>query len=231
LKPTDSNPWASSGNWERFSSLTPIGKRQVFDLTEPVTKSFIANGMTVHNCSEYMFVDDTACNLASLNVLTFFDADHRQFDIEAFKHGVRLWTIVLEISVLMASFPSEEIARLSYKFRTLGLGYANLGAMLMQAGIAYDSDAGRALCAALTAILTGESYATSAEIAREMGAFPGYETNRDDMLRVIRNHRRAAYDSARIKAHGSAMGNYENLDILPVGIDHAQFTASDPLAS
>src|SRR6201999_2901561 len=117
-------------HFDRVATLTPLGKQQVFDLTEPTTHSFIANGITVHNCSEYMFLDDTACNLASLNVLTFFDADHRQFDIEAFKHGTRLWTIVLEISVLMASFPSEEIARLSFKFRTLGLGYANLGAML-----------------------------------------------------------------------------------------------------
>src|SRR5690606_4689568 len=122
--------------------------------------------------------------------MTFFDAESKKFDIEAFKHGARLWTIVLEISVLMASFPSEEIARLSYRYRTLGLGYANLGAMLMQAGIAYDSDKGRGICAALTAILTGESYATSAEMAKEMGAFPGFDDNRGEMLRVIRNHRR-----------------------------------------
>src|SRR5207244_3555022 len=114
------------------------------------TESFIAAGITVHNCSEYMFLDDTACNLASLNVLTFFDSDSRRFDIEAYKHGIRLWTIVLEISVLMASFPSESIAKLSYKFRTLGLGYANLGAMLMHAGIPYDSDQGRSIWAALT---------------------------------------------------------------------------------
>src|SRR5438045_8001636 len=120
-----------------------------------------------------MFLDDTACNLASLNALTFFDSESRRFDVEAYKHGIRLWTIVLEISVLMASFPSEEIARLSYKFRTLGLGYANLGAMLMQAGIPYDSEKGRAICAALTAILTGESYATSAELPRGPGASPG----------------------------------------------------------
>src|SRR5205807_6561617 len=125
----------SEGHYDRFSSLNLIGKRQVFDLTEPLTHSFIANGLTVHNCSEYMFLDDTACNLASLNVLTFFDAESRRFDIEAYKHAIRLWTVVLEISVLMASFPSEEIARLSYQFRTLGLGYANLGAMLMQGGI------------------------------------------------------------------------------------------------
>src|SRR5207248_161936 len=138
-KPTHGHPWASA-NWDRFASLELLGTQQVFDLTEPRTNSFVANGLTVHNCSEYMFLDDTACNLASLNVLTFFDAEDRRFDTEGFKHGVRLWTIVLEVSVLMASFPSEEIARLSYMFRTLGLGYANLGAMLMQAGIAYDSE-------------------------------------------------------------------------------------------
>src|SRR5208282_1919688 len=167
---------------------------------------------------------DTACNLASLNVLTFFDAEAKRFDIEAFKHGIRLWTIVLEISVLMASFPSEEIARLSYHFRTLGLGYANLGAMLMQAGIAYDSDKGRAICAAITAILTGQSYATSAEMAQQLGAFPGFAENEGDMLRVIRNHRRAAY--------GKEMkGAYESLDIKPVEIDPSQFSETDPLAS
>jgi ribonucleoside-diphosphate reductase alpha chain len=213
-----------AGNWDHFAALVPMGRQQVFDLTEPETHSFVAGGITVHNCSEYMFLDDTACNLASLNVLTFFDAETRAFDIEAFKHGVRLWTIVLEISVLMASFPSEEIATLSYKFRTLGLGYANLGAMLMQAGIAYDSDKGRAICAALSAILTGESYATSAEMAAQLGAFPGYAENKNHMLRVIRNHRRAAYGKEK-------KGSYENLEILPVEIDSAQFSEADPLAS
>jgi ribonucleoside-diphosphate reductase alpha chain len=214
----------SAGNFDRFAELVPMGRQQVFDLTEPKTHSFVAGGITVHNCSEYMFLDDTACNLASLNVLTFFDGETRTFDIEAFKHSVRIWTIVLEISVLMASFPSEEIATLSYKFRTLGLGYANLGAMLMQAGIAYDSDKGRAVCAALSAVLTGESYAASAEMASELGAFPGYAENKNHMLRVIRNHRRAAY--------GKEMkGSYENLDIQPVEIDAAEFSDADPLAS
>ncbi|HEY0008092.1 MAG TPA: LAGLIDADG family homing endonuclease, partial [Tepidisphaeraceae bacterium] len=217
--------------WDRVASFQSIGTQQVFDLTEPLTHSFVANGLTVHNCSEYMFLDDTACNLASLNVLTFWDSKTRSFDLDGFKHGTKLWTIVLEISVLMASFPSEAIARLSYKFRTLGLGYANLGAMLMQAGIAYDSDKGRAICAALTAILTGESYATSAEMAKEMGAFAGYEENRADMLRVMRNHRRAAYnvqgDAAYLRSHG----DYEGLDIPPVGLDADQFEAKDTLAS
>ena len=221
----------SSGNWDRIQSFTAMGSQQVFDLTEPMTSSFIANGITVHNCSEYMFLDDTACNLASLNVMTFFDAEARSFDIEAYRHGARLWTIVLEISVLMASFPSEPIARLSYKFRTLGLGYANLGAMLMQAGIPYDSERGRAICAALTAILTGESYATSADMARELGSFPGYEENKSDCLRVLRNHRRAAYNVSQDEPARRLIGDFETLDIKPVGIDASQFSDVDPLCN
>ncbi len=221
----------STQNYDRFASLNLLGKQQVFDLTEPRTSSFVANGITIHNCSEYMFLDDTACNLASLNVLTFFDPEHRSFDVESFKHAIRLWTIVLEISVLMASFPSEEIARRSYKFRTLGLGYANLGEMLMQSGIPYDSPKARAICAGLSAILTGESYATSSEMARELGSFPGYAENEPEMLRVIRNHRRAAYDIANSSAARRAIGDYEMLDLKPVGIDESQFDSSDPLAS
>ncbi|MBX3455333.1 vitamin B12-dependent ribonucleotide reductase [Ferrovibrio sp.] len=165
-------------------------------------------------CSEYMFLDDTACNLASLNLMCF-RRDDGSFDIEGFEHACRLWTLTLEISVLMAQFPSREIARLSYEFRTLGLGYANLGALLMSCGFSYDSDTGRALCGAITALMTGVSYATSAEIASELGAFPGYERNRDAMLRVIRNHRRAAL--------GERTG-YEALNILPVALDRANCT-------
>jgi ribonucleoside-diphosphate reductase alpha chain len=163
-------------------------------------------------CSEYMFLDDTACNLASLNLMTFRENGLAKFDIAAYEHAVRLWTIVLEISVLMAQFPSKEIAQLSYEFRTLGLGYANIGGLLMQMGIGYDSDEGRALTAALTAIMTGVSYATSAEMAGELGAFPGYAKNSAAMLRVIRNHRRAAY--------GETAG-YEGLSVLPVALDIA----------
>ena len=162
-------------------------------------------------CSEYMFLDDTACNLASLNLMTFRD-DDGSFDVDGFTHAVRLWTVTLEISVLMAQFPSKEIAQLSYEFRTLGLGYANIGGLLMASGFSYDSDEGRALCASITALMTGTCYATSAEMAEELGTFPGYEKNADDMLRVIRNHRRAA--------HGEAKG-YENLATLPVPLDHA----------
>ncbi|HVV61266.1 MAG TPA: vitamin B12-dependent ribonucleotide reductase [Pseudolabrys sp.] len=162
-------------------------------------------------CSEYMFLDDTACNLASLNLLTFRDEKTGKFQVESYEHGVRLWTIVLEISVMMAQFPSREIAELSYEFRTLGLGYANVGGLLMTSGIAYDSDAGRAICGALTAIMTGVSYATSAEMSEKLGPFPGYKKNREHMLRVIRNHRRAA--------HGERTG-YEKVATPPVPLDH-----------
>ena len=161
-------------------------------------------------CSEYMFLDDTACNLASMNLLTFLKDG--KFDIEAYEHATRIWTLTLEISVLMAQFPSESIAELSYKFRTLGLGYANIGGLLMNLGLGYDSDEGRALCGALTAVMTGVAYATSAEIASEVGAFPGYKKNADHMLRVMRNHRRAA--------HGEADG-YEAVRTTPVALDHA----------
>ncbi|MEX0863474.1 MAG: vitamin B12-dependent ribonucleotide reductase [Acidimicrobiia bacterium] len=144
-------------------------------------------------CSEYMFLDDTACNLASINLVQFYDDATEVFDVVGYKHAIRLWSIVLEISVSMAHFPSPEIAQGSHDYRTLGLGYANLGSLLMRQGIAYDSDEGRAIAGALTAILTGESYATSAEMSGAVGPFPRFSENRDSMLRVIRNHRRAAY--------------------------------------
>ncbi|MGA1058079.1 MAG: adenosylcobalamin-dependent ribonucleoside-diphosphate reductase [Phycisphaerales bacterium] len=165
-------------------------------------------------CSEYMFLDNTACNLASINLLQFLDPKTRTFDWEGYEHAISIWTIVLEISVLMASFPSKEIAELSWKYRTLGLGYANLGAMLMQCGIPYDSEEGRALCGALTAILTGRSYATSAMMAAEHGPFAGFEDNRDSMLKVMRNHRRAALGVPRQSSQ------WEDLRIRPVPIDH-----------
>ncbi len=161
-------------------------------------------------CSEYMFLDDTACNLASMNLLAFLRDG--EFQAEEYMHATRLWTLTLEISVMMAQFPSKEIAQLSYDFRTLGLGYANIGGLLMNLGIGYDSDEGRALCGALSAIMTGVAYATSAEIAAELGPFAGYARNADHMLRVIRNHRRAAY--------GESDG-YEGLAVKPVPLDHA----------
>ncbi len=160
-------------------------------------------------CSEYMFLDDTACNLASLNLATFYTAEG-QFELENFRHAVRLWTIALEISVLMASFPSRSIAERSYQFRTLGLGYANLGTVLMRQGIPYDSPKALAICGSITSIMTGESYSTSAEMAAELWPFPGYAKNRDHMLRVIRNHRRAAYNAPPEE--------FESLTIMPMGI-------------
>jgi ribonucleoside-diphosphate reductase alpha chain len=190
-------------------------------------------------CSEYMFLDDTACNLASLNLLQFLKSGNRQsaignreesgsadrlptadlptadpaaFDLAAFEHAVRLWTVVLEISVLMAQFPSKAIARRSYDYRTLGLGYANIGGLLMTSGIPYDSDEGRAICGAITAVMTGVAYATSAEMAGELGPFARYEANREPMLKVIRNHARAA--------RGEAAG-FEGLNIAPVPLDVA----------
>ncbi|MCR8557460.1 vitamin B12-dependent ribonucleotide reductase [Mucilaginibacter sp. BJC16-A38] len=163
-------------------------------------------------CSEYMFLDNTACNLASINLAHFFDPKTRVFDVKGFEHACRIWTIVLEISVLMAQFPSKEVAQLSYDYRTLGLGYANLGSALMVNSIPYDSKKARAIGGAITAIMTGTAYATSAEMARELGTFKRYEDNKQHMLRVMRNHRYAAYNST---------GNYEGLEILPPGIEQA----------
>lgn len=161
-------------------------------------------------CSEYMFLDDTACNLASINLRKYFDDQTLQFNVAGFEHACRIWTVVLEISVLMAQFPSKEVARLSYEYRTLGLGYANLGAMLMVAGIPYDSEKAFAIGGAITAIMTGTSYATSAEMAGHFGPFRQYAKNREHMLRVIRNHRYAAYN---------ATDAYEGLEIHPNGIN------------
>ena len=161
-------------------------------------------------CSEYMFLDDTACNLASLNLMQFRHEDG-SFDIQRFEHAVRLWTLTLEVSVLMAQFPSKEIARGSYDYRTLGLGFANIGGLLMAAGYSYDSDEARGLCGAISAVMTGRSYATSAEIASEVGTFPRYEDNADNMLRVMRNHRLAAYGK---------LEGYEGLSVLPVALAH-----------
>jgi ribonucleoside-diphosphate reductase alpha chain len=163
-------------------------------------------------CSEYMFLDNTACNLASVNLRKFFNEDNNVFDVKGFEYTVRLWTTVLEISVLMAQFPSKEVAQLSYDYRTLGLGYANLGSMLMISGIPYDSREARGIAGAITAIMTGVSYKTSAEIAQHLGTFARYEENREDMMRVMRNHRLAAYDA----------DEYEQLSIKPQGI-HAKY--------
>lgn len=161
-------------------------------------------------CSEYMFLDNTACNLASFNLRRFFNETDNSFDVQGFEYMTRLWTVVLEISVLMAQFPSPEVAQLSYDYRTLGLGFANLGSMLMVSGIPYDSEQARAIGGAITAIMTGVSYKTSAEMAQVLGAFPRYQENKHHMMRVMRNHRAAAYDAADA---------YEQLEIKPMGIN------------
>ena len=161
-------------------------------------------------CSEYMFLDNTACNLASINLRKFFDESTNEVDVEGIEYISRLWTTVLEISVLMAQFPSKEVAQLSYDYRTLGLGFANLGTILMLSGIAYDSDDARGIAGAITAIMTGVAYKTSAEMASFLGAFPKFEENRNDMLRVMRNHRAAAYDAEQA---------YEGLSLKPIGIN------------
>ncbi len=159
-------------------------------------------------CSEYMFLDNTACNLASANLMKFYDLEKNHFDVEGFEYICRLWTTVLEISVLMAQFPSKEVAQLSYEYRTLGLGYANLGTLLMVSGIPYDSEKARAIAGAITAIMTGIAYKTSAEMAKTLGAFPRYEENKKHMLRVMHNHRLAAYDA----------DEYEGLSVKPQGL-------------
>ncbi|MDW8084021.1 MAG: adenosylcobalamin-dependent ribonucleoside-diphosphate reductase [Candidatus Caldarchaeum sp.] len=158
-------------------------------------------------CSEFNFLDNTACNLASLNLVKFYDEDKGEFNVEAFRHAVRLWTIVLEITVGMAQYPSPEIAEMSYRTRSLGLGYANLGGLLMRMGLPYDSDAGRAVAAAITALMTAEVYATSAEIASFAGPFVEYEKNKQHVLRVLNNHRRAIY--------GAKPEEYDGLEIKP----------------
>ncbi len=160
-------------------------------------------------CSEYMFLDDTACNLASINLIKFCDPKSGEFDVEGYRHTIRLWAIALEISVLMAQFPSEQIAIKSYKYRTLGLGFANIGTLLMLKGIPYDSEKGRTIASALAAIMTADAFGASAELARSLGPFEGYERNKEHMLRVMRNHRRAAYDAK----------DYEKLSIPPQALD------------
>jgi ribonucleoside-diphosphate reductase alpha chain len=164
-------------------------------------------------CSEYMFLDNTACNLASINLRKFFNESDNSFDVEGFEYTTRLWQTVLEVSILMAQFPSKEVAQLSYDYRTTGLGFANLGSMLMVSGIPYDSEEARGIAGAISAIMTGIAYKTSAEMASFLGAFDKYAENKEDMLRVMRNHRAAAYDADA----------YVGIEIKPQGIK-AQYT-------
>ena len=206
---------ALSRSYVELAAKIPDGKAEVFDCTVPRKSAFDANGLYVHNCSEYVFLDDTACNLASLNLATFLDeAGH--FDARKFADACRIWTFTLEISVLMAQFPSAEIARRSFMYRTLGLGYANMGTLLMQLGLPYDSEEGFGWCAAISALMTGMAYKTSAEMARELGPFPGYDRNAEHMGRVLRNHRRAAY--------AVPANEYEELTVTPTTHQPTLFT-------
>ena len=192
---------------DRIASLKPLGIQPVFDLTEHDTHHFVANGIVVHNCSEYVFIDDTACNLASLNLVKFLD-DNDTFDDKRFAEASRIWTTTLEISVAMGQMPSKEIAAKNHGYRTLGLGYANLGTLLMRMGLPYDSEEAFGWCAAISALMTGTAYRTSAEMAQQLGPFARFAANAEPMLRVIRNHRRAAYDAPK--------DQYENLTVKPV---------------
>ncbi len=200
-----------------LESLTPLGNADVFDLTESDTRHFIANGIAVHNCSEYVFIDDTACNLASANLVKFLN-DDGQFDAKRFAEAVRFWTTTLEISVTMGQMPSKRIAEKNHGYRTLGLGYANLGTLLMRMGLPYDSEEGFGWCAAITSLMTGAAYRTSAEMAQQLGAFARFEPNKEPMLRVIRNHRRAAY--------AAGPDDYEGLSVKPVTHAPSLFTQS-----
>jgi ribonucleoside-diphosphate reductase alpha chain len=176
---------------DEILSLDPLGDEDVFDLTEPVTSHFVANGLVVHNCSEFVFLDDTACNLASINLMKFL-RDDGGFDIEGYRHANRVFFLAQEILVDFASYPTERIALRSHQYRPLGLGYANLGTLLMVQGLPYDSDSARAYAACVTAMMTGEAYALSAEMAASKGAFEGFPENREAMLDVMNLHRQSA---------------------------------------
>jgi ribonucleoside-diphosphate reductase alpha chain len=184
---------------DTVASIEPLDEEEVFDLTEPVTQHFVANGLVVHNCSEFVFLDDTACNLASINLMKFLREDG-SFDLEGYRHANRVFFLAQEILVSFASYPTERIARRSEEFRPLGLGYANLGTLLMVEGLPYDSDAARVYAACVTAIMTGEAYALSAEMAASKGPFAGYGVNRESMLQVMKLH----CDSARAIDHALA---------------------------
>src|SRR6185312_9447248 len=192
---------------DEFRSLNFVGSEKVYDLTESETSHFVANGLRIHNCSEYIFIDDTACNLSSINLVKFITPDGN-FDAKRFSDVARIWTTSLEISVTMGQMPSKTIAEKNHGYRTLGLGYANLGTLLMRMGLPYDSEEGYGWCAAINALMTGSAYRPSAEMAQQLGPFARFEANREPMLRVIRNHRRAAY--------AADPSEYEGLTVKPV---------------
>ncbi len=219
---------------DELESVTPQGDEDVFDLTEQATSHFVANGIVVHNCSEYMFLNDTACNLASLNLMKFVDADG-EFDVDAFRFAAKVTITAQEILVDNASYPTQKIEENSHRFRPLGLGYANLGALLMNRGLAYDSDEGRAYAGAITALMHGEAYRQSAVIARDHGGpFVDYDINRNSFLRVIGKHRDAAYALPETGVPQPMLANARQLydEVLDLGTEHgyrnAQVTVLAP---
>jgi ribonucleotide reductase alpha subunit len=216
----------------RLTSREFDGIEVTYNLAEPRNHSYIANGVVVRNCAEYVHVNDTSCNLASINLVKFWDDATRTFDDETFEHVVRLFTVMLEITVSMSHYPSKEVAFNSFEHRTLGLGYANLGALLMRAGLSYDSDEGRAAMSAITALLHLRAYTTSTELATAVGPCLAYERNRGSANRVIRNHVRAAHGD-RLRPgtlEHAALGDYEGLHVRPVGLHHNDL-ANTPFAS
>jgi ribonucleoside-diphosphate reductase alpha chain len=206
---------------DRVVELEFVGEEPVYDLTEPATHHFVAAGIVVHNCSEYMFLDDSACNLASLNLMHFRSIEGG-FDAEAFRHAVDLTILAQEILVSNARYPTERIGENSEKFRPLGLGYANLGALLMASGVPYDSESGRATAAVITALMTGQAYAMSARIAERVGPFAGYERNREPFLGVIRKHAQQVdrIDAARVEGPLLEAARQAWADALRLGIAH-----------
>ncbi|MCP3685448.1 MAG: hypothetical protein GY861_22580 [bacterium] len=182
-------------NTDTIASLEYIGVQDVYDITEPNTSHFIANGIAVHNCSEFSFINNTSCNLASINLIKFIRKEQTEdgvksvFDVESFLHVVRTIYIAQDIVIDPASYPTEKITEATKKYRALGLGYSNLGALLMTQGLPYDSDLGRELASAITALMTASAYLTSAELAEHMGTFSEYEKNKDPMFGVLYKHK------------------------------------------
>ena len=201
-----------TANTVRLASRSDDGTETTYNLCEPRNHSYVVNGLVVSNCSEYLFLDNSACNLASMNLLRFYDVDNQVFDIEAYEHAIRVLTLVLEVTVAEAHYPTEKVAEMSYKARTLGLGYCNLGSLLMHNALAYDSDEGRALAGALTSVMNSTAYATSAEMAEVVGPCEAYADNAEPMARVLRNHAAAARGL-------DGLHNYDGLSVAPVPLD------------
>ena len=202
---------------DAFEELEPLGTEEVFDLRVPAAAQFVANGVHVHNCGEYGFVDESACNLASLNLVKFLRPDG-SFDTESFRRACRIFILAQEIIVDYASYPTKKIAENSHQLRPLGLGYANLGGLLMRLGLPYDSDDGRAVCSAVTALMGGTAWEMSAEIAAKVGSFAGFPFNRDSMLRVGKMHQDALDDLPQCPIRDEAKLTWERA--LDLGREH-----------